>query len=94
LFFVRLLREGQIASIGFLSAESPGIDFFALFGSGATFRHIAVGNREGLQDLSRAIEMAGIKPVIDRVFGFDEVKDAYAHLESGSHFGKVVIRVQ
>jgi alcohol dehydrogenase len=36
--------------------------------------------------------MAGIKPVIDRVFDFERAKEAFAHLESGSHFGKVVIR--
>ena len=66
--------------------------FFALFGSGATFRHISVGSREGLQDVARAIAMAGIKPVIDRVFDFERAKEAFAHLESGSHFGKVVIR--
>ena len=41
---------GEIAAVGFLSTENPSIDFFALFGSGATFRHIAVGSREGLQE--------------------------------------------
>ncbi len=83
---------GEIASIGFLDTETASIDFFALFGSGATYRHIAVGSREGLQDVSRAIEMARIKPVIDRVFGFEDARDAFAHLESGSHFGKVAVR--
>jgi NADPH:quinone reductase-like Zn-dependent oxidoreductase len=83
--------DGEITSIGFLSSESAGIDFFALFGSGATFRHISVGSREGLQD-ARSMAMAGIKPVIDRVFDFDGAKEAFAHLESGSHLGKVVIR--
>ena len=90
---LRAVRAGgEIASIGFLSTERTGIDFFALFGSGATFRHISVGSREGLQDVARAIAMAGIKPVIDRVFDFERAKEAFAHLESGSHFGKVVIR--
>jgi hypothetical protein len=35
----------------------------------------------------------GIKPVIDKVFGFDEAKSAYAYLESAAHLGKIVIRV-
>jgi alcohol dehydrogenase len=78
--------------IGFLKTQSAGIDFFELFGSGATLRHIAVGSREGLKDVARTIAMAGIKPVIDRVFDFEDAKEAFAHLESGSHFGKVVIR--
>jgi NADPH:quinone reductase-like Zn-dependent oxidoreductase len=34
-----------------------------------------------------------VKPVIDKVFGFDQVKEAMQHMESGSHFGKIVIRL-
>ena len=33
------------------------------------------------------------RPVIDRVFSFDEAVKAYLHLESQKHVGKVVIRV-
>ncbi len=90
---LRAVRPGgEIASIGFLSTESHGIDFFTLFASGATLRHISVGSREGLQDVARTIATAGIKPIIDRVFGFEETKEAYTRLESGLHTGKIVIR--
>jgi alcohol dehydrogenase len=84
--------SGELASIGFLSAGSSNIDFFALFGSGARIRHISVGSREDLQDVARAIAMARIKPMIDRVFDFEDAREAFAHLERGSHFGKVVVR--
>jgi NADPH:quinone reductase-like Zn-dependent oxidoreductase len=84
--------SGELASIGFLCAGSSNIDFFALFGSGARIRHISVGSREDLQDVARAIAMARIKPMIDRVFDFEDAREAFAHLESGSHFGKVVVR--
>ena len=75
--------SGELASIGFLSAGSS---------SGARIRHISVGSREDLQDVARAIAMARIKPMIDRVFDFEDAREAFAHLESGSHFGKVVVR--
>jgi alcohol dehydrogenase len=84
---------GEIASIGFLSSENPGIDFFSLKLSGATFRNIAVGDRPGLEALSRAVAAAKLKPVIDKVFSFEAARDAIAYLESGAHFGKVVVRV-
>jgi alcohol dehydrogenase len=84
---------GEIASIGFLSEENPGIDFFALKLSSATFRNIAVGDRAGLQELVRVVEASNLKPVIDRVFPFAEAREAFAYLKSGAHFGKVVIRV-
>ena len=84
---------GEIASIGFLSTENPGLDFFQLKISGASFRNISVGDRAGLLDLSRAVAATDLKPVIDRVFAFDQAKAAFSHLESGAHLGKVVIRV-
>jgi NADPH:quinone reductase-like Zn-dependent oxidoreductase len=43
--------------------------------------------------MNRAIELHGIRPVIDRVFPFEETKEAYRYLKSGAHFGKVVIAV-
>jgi NADPH:quinone reductase-like Zn-dependent oxidoreductase len=83
---------GEIASIGFLSTDNPGIDFFALKRSGASFRNIAVGDRAGLLELTRTVAAVGLKPIVDRVFAFDEAKEAFSHLESGTHLGKVVIR--
>ncbi len=84
---------GEIASIGFLSSENPGIDFFSLKLSGASFRNITVGDRVGLEELVRVVASAALKPVIDRTFAFDEARAAFSYLESGAHFGKVVIRV-
>ena len=43
--------------------------------------------------MNRAIDVGGIKPVVDRVFPFENAADALRHMESGSHFGKIVIRV-
>ena len=45
------------------------------------------------ETMNAAIAANKIKPVIDRVFGFDEVQAAYHHMAAGAHFGKIVIRV-
>jgi alcohol dehydrogenase len=82
---------GEIASIGFLSTENPGIDFFQLKSSGASFRNITVGDRAALLDFNRAVAASGLKPLVDRVFAFDEAREAFSHLEAGAHMGKVVI---
>lgn len=83
---------GEIASIGFLSTDNPGIDFFALKMSGASFRNITVGDRAGLIELCRLVGASGLKPVVDRVFAFGDAREAFSYLEGGTHFGKVVIR--
>ena len=55
---------------------------------------IYVGSRTMFKAMNRAISVNRIEPVIDRKFGFDEVRGAYEYLRSGNHFGKLVVRVQ
>ena len=43
--------------------------------------------------MNAAIARTGMRPVIDRVFPFEEAAQAFAHLERGDHFGKVIVRV-
>jgi NADPH:quinone reductase-like Zn-dependent oxidoreductase len=38
-------------------------------------------------------EARKIKPVIDRVFKFDEAKEAYTYMKSQKHVGKIVIKL-
>ena len=52
---------------------------------------ITVGSRQMTRDLLQAMEYNKELPVIDKIFNFDELKSALAYLESGQHFGKVVI---
>jgi NADPH:quinone reductase-like Zn-dependent oxidoreductase len=53
---------------------------------------IYVGSREMFEAMNRAIALHKLRPVVDRVFPFAEAPAAWRHLESGAHFGKVVIR--
>jgi NADPH:quinone reductase-like Zn-dependent oxidoreductase len=54
---------------------------------------VTVGSVEDLQALCDALALHGTKPVIDRVFPFDQVKDAFHHMAGGAHFGKVAISI-
>ncbi|MES2722281.1 MAG: NAD(P)-dependent alcohol dehydrogenase [Pseudomonadota bacterium] len=84
---------GEVVLIGFLTQDNPGIDYFHLKGSGAVVRAIGVGDRAALEDLVRTVSNTGIKPVIDRVFGFGEARRAFEHLQAARHVGKIVIKV-
>ncbi|MFN0301511.1 MAG: zinc-binding dehydrogenase, partial [Burkholderiales bacterium] len=53
---------------------------------------ITVGHRDGFAAMMRAFAQHKVKPVIDRTFRFEQLKEAMAYLESGAHFGKVCIR--
>ena len=52
---------------------------------------IYVGSRAMFEDMNRAIALHKLRPVVDSVFPFEQATDAYRHLKSGRHFGKVVI---
>ena len=43
--------------------------------------------------MNRAIAVSRLKPIIDKVFSFDDAPAAYRYLQSAQHFGKVVISV-
>ena len=43
--------------------------------------------------MNRLIEGVNLKPVIDKVFDFEHLRDAYAYLESQQHVGKIVVKV-
>jgi NADPH:quinone reductase-like Zn-dependent oxidoreductase len=34
-----------------------------------------------------------IRPAVDRIYGFDEVPEAFARLRAGLHFGKIVVKL-
>ena len=55
-----------------------------------------MGSKEDFVDLNRFLEekMVSLAPLVDRVFSFDESPAAFDYLYSGSHVGKVVIKVQ
>jgi NADPH:quinone reductase-like Zn-dependent oxidoreductase len=43
--------------------------------------------------MNRAFEVGAVRPVVDKVFEFDQLKEAYEYLQSGKHMGKVVVKV-
>jgi NADPH:quinone reductase-like Zn-dependent oxidoreductase len=54
---------------------------------------IYVGSRAMFEAMNKAIENARLRPVVDRVFEFDEAREAFVYMRTASHFGKIVIRV-
>lgn len=83
---------GHISVVGNLAGKAM-IDPGALFAKRASMCGIQVGSGDMFEAMNRAIEVAQLEPVIDRVFDFAEARAAFEYLASGKHFGKVVIRV-
>jgi len=84
---------GRIAYIGVLTGLGAQANPVALIPKAASIHGIFVGSRAMFADMLDAMATHGIKPVIDREFAFAEAPAALAHMKSGGHFGKIVIRV-
>lgn len=80
---------GTVSLIGLLSEGQPNI--IAALLQSATIRGIYVGSVDLFNRMNRTITAHRIEPVIDRTFPFDHALDAYHHLASQKHMGKVVI---
>jgi NADPH:quinone reductase-like Zn-dependent oxidoreductase len=83
---------GTISLIGVLSGAKAEASLPLVVMRNLRLQGVTVGSRDGFEDMCRAIGRHGLKPVVDRVFDFDDVPAAFAHLEGGHHMGKVCIR--
>ena len=88
-----LALGGHIALIGGLTGFDGAMEVGALSGRLGSMTSIYVGSREDFEAMNAFIARHKLKPVIDRTFRFEEAPAAFEYLESGSHFGKVVIRL-
>jgi len=83
--------SGQIDLVGWLPSSVSTIDISVIAFGLLTLRSITIGSRAQFLAMNRAIAVNLLKPVIDRVFPFDDAKAAYRYYESGQYFGKVII---
>lgn len=82
---------GHIALIGVLTGNEGKIPTTKLMAKQARLQGLIVGSRENQQDLVRALESNGVKPVIDKTFKLEELADAFRYEEAGKHFGKICL---
>jgi NADPH:quinone reductase-like Zn-dependent oxidoreductase len=83
---------GHVAVIGVLAGAGE-FDPRSILMKAVRMQGILVGSRRMFGEMNRAIEGNQLKPVIDKAFTFKEAAEALRYMESGSHFGKIVIRL-
>jgi NADPH:quinone reductase-like Zn-dependent oxidoreductase len=85
--------EGHVAIIGGLSGFASDISVGRLMTSGTSVTGIYVGSRADFEAMNRFITQHKIRPVVDRVFPFEEAAKAYDFMDNGSYMGKIVIKL-
>lgn len=96
-----LAVDGRIVMIGLQSGREAPIHLGKMMGKRAALHTTSLRDRSTaakqaivagvLEDVWPAVMSGAIKPVIDKSFALDEVVEAHAYMESGSHVGKIVL---
>lgn len=81
---------GHICQIGALEGFEISAPVMPLLMKDVTIHGIGAGHRRALEDLVRAIDRTGLKPVIDTRYALADLPEALDHLDRGP-FGKIVI---
>jgi NADPH:quinone reductase-like Zn-dependent oxidoreductase len=90
---LRAVRTGgHIALIGVLTGAGE-VNPIPILMKSVRLQGIYVGSREMFEAMNRAIELSQLRPVVDKVFGFEELPQALKYMETGAHFGKIVMKV-
>ncbi len=85
---------GTVSLIGVLAGVREPLNVLPVLMKKVRVQGIFVGHRQGFEALCRAVDAHQLRPVVDRVFAFEEAPAAFAHLASGAHFGKVCLSFQ
>jgi NADPH:quinone reductase-like Zn-dependent oxidoreductase len=88
-----LAYGGHVSLIGFVAGMEGALNPLSLIMGGVSIQPVGIGNRAQFEELVQLLDANGVHPAIDRVFAFNEFRDAFAHVASGSHLGKVVISI-
>jgi NADPH:quinone reductase-like Zn-dependent oxidoreductase len=86
-------RGGKVCLIGFLAGRDGDLSPYPLMYKGGSLHGIYVGDRAMFEEMNRAVSVNRIRPVVDRIFPFDEAVAAFQYHASGKFVGKVVITV-
>lgn len=91
---LRAVRTGgRVSLIGVLSGGSSEVNILPVLMKNVRVQGIYVGSVEMFEAMNRAIGLHRLRPVVDSIFPIDRAAEAFRHLESGAHFGKIVIRL-
>lgn len=84
---------GRITMVGLLTGSFGKPDAALTEPKQLRVEGVYVGSTRMFEDMNRVLDQHKVKPIIDRVFPFEQAREAYQHLKSGAHFGKIVISI-
>jgi NADPH:quinone reductase-like Zn-dependent oxidoreductase len=96
-----MAQNGIVIEYGALSAEPTPLPLFPFLVKNLTlhgYQYKEIVGADVRRERAKSFILDGLaagtlKPIIDRVFPFEQIVDAHRHLESNQQFGKIVVTV-
>jgi len=84
-------KGGKLVTCGATTGPLVKIDLRALFIKQQQLIGSTMGSLQDMRDILELVEQEKLKPLIDKVYDFEQIREAHARIESGEQFGKVVV---
>jgi len=91
--FASLAPGGRLVTCGATTGYDAKVDLRFLFSRQLSLLGSYMGTKSELHSIMGLVASGRFKPIVDRIFPLSACAEAHAYLESGSQFGKVVLRV-
>jgi NADPH:quinone reductase-like Zn-dependent oxidoreductase len=91
--FASLAPGGRLVTCGATTGYDAKVDLRFLFSRQLSLLGSYMGTKSELHSVMRLVASGRFKPIVDRIFPLAACAESHAYLESGSHFGKVVLAV-
>jgi NADPH:quinone reductase-like Zn-dependent oxidoreductase len=84
---------GTISLIGNLSGSQIDFNFLPIVMKQLRLQGVLVGHKRAYEKMLAVLQQAPFEALIDKVYAWDDVQQAFTDLELGKHIGKLVIQI-
>jgi NADPH:quinone reductase-like Zn-dependent oxidoreductase len=88
-----LVKGGRLVTCGATAGARPQTDLQRIFWNQLSVFGSTMGNRREFTEMLNFVRKRGVRPVIDQVFPLADGATAFARMEAGKQFGKIVLKV-
>lgn len=88
-----LRKGGRLVTCGATTGGDPSAMIQRIFWNQLSVLGSTMGSRGDMRAVLALAEQANLKPVVDKVFPLGDAQEAFARLERGEQFGKIVLNV-
>lgn len=91
---IALGRRGRLVTCGGTSGPFVQVDVRRMFWNQWTLMGSTMGNDAEFDAMTEFFRHGSLQPPVDSVWTLDQAPEAYARLQSGQQFGKVVVQLE